>query len=1015
MTCNPMDRSSPDDTINTSLHDSNSGLGKAILAIHSKASRPSVRDEASVSVSSFSDAGCMADVSEGDFTSASEYTDASNSDYFSESATEAPSSSMLTADRFEPRPKRRVKRKPKQKEKPAFTSGTTTDTARPTGSSTEAKPIKPRKKPTGKKTKKKPAKTAPGGVLNEEFNTSTLKQGLSMEDFMQDPQTEGETDNDNNTRPARRKRKVKRSVSHDMSSSRLSLKDGGVDSSRNCQKVRRGAETDTDKAKRRTSATPKKHSPKAENSNNLAPSAEAEKPSTTKKSVKKRVSNKQARKLSTTIGPPSKKDKLNEETSFAEESCDGSIQLENLSPLADTVKPKLTLARMEKSTSSILKDASLDLAKHEAAATAISVAATKTAARGGHKNRELMDAISKSNLSVSRSNLGISNAHRGRSLSPGTKRREALEKGKALQQRQAEDTTTNTNGKIKPRRMKSHDGTMETTKKSIRRTKSEGDPDDGMVLPKRTHSKNRRPPKTKANNNSTAKEKVKQRSQSLNLVTHPAIAKNNRAHNNRRRVHASETSPGGTSKVSVSVSVNTMDKSVQSMPSNFPRTGRRASGARMAPPPFQSESNNATTNAVTDKSAIAKSTAKKPVKRASSRESLPRSGTGPKLTAPRKKKPVTNKRATKPTRHNSKSTIKRKNSAESELDEDESIASMDERSQEGSQLTGLITKDSTGCSNLHEVPSAQREKANEPISPFSSRASSGDEGGLDESDDDVYSKSEASSSISGASSMSGVQNSAAPAVSSSLGGLHKALGAKRKSGTPNHLISSYFGREDERDTDPMAAAGESMSGSIAGSLLTDYSSSDNDNNPKTRRGKAMLGAEPMVEASAGELSFDIKGQARMTISPFSAHAGGVASNHTMLATEHTQHTQTPLIPDSDDEESGSFHLDSPKPISSKVGEGPPPTPQTLPKESVLPVTDPVPDEILETPKPKIKQPKIVLPVSTPKPEKQPSKKLTGESDKEFADPVPNKSVAAKSPKSSFWGALCCRNADAVAT
>lgn len=978
----------------------------------------------------------MADVSEGDITSASEFTDASNSDCFSESATEAlpptvtGSSSMLAADRFEPRPKRRIKRKARQKKKTGPTNGATTDKARPSGSSVEAKPKKPRKKPTGKKTQQAAAKTAPGGVFNEEFNTSTLKQGLSMEDFMQDSQTEGETDNDNNTRPTRRKRKVKRSVSHDTSSSRLSLRDGSVDASRNSQSVRRGAETDTEKAKRRASASAvrKRAAIKADKNNSITPSAEVEKPATTKKSVKRRVSTKQGKKLGATMCPPPQKDKLNEETSFAEESCDGSIHVESLSPLAGTVKPKLSLVMMEKSTSSILKDASLDLAKHEAASTAIAIATTATIAnttttKGGHKNRELMDAISKSNLSVSRSNLhvstsdlGISKADRGRSQSPATRRWEALEKKKALQQKQAEEAATNTNenGKIKPRRMKSHDGTMDTTKKSIRRTKSEGDPDGSMNLPKRTHTKNRRPPKTKSNSNSTAKGKVKERSQSLNLVTHPAIVKNNRAHNGRRRVHASETSPGGTSKVSVSVSVNTMDKSVQSMPSNFSRAGRRASGAPIA----QSNQGSATTNADTYESTLTKSSTKKPMKRTNSRESLSRPGTSAKLTAPRKKKPVANKRAPKPARQNSaKRSIKRKGSAESELDEDESIVSMAERSHEGSQLTGLIANDSTGRNNLHQVPSAQRKKANDPISPFSLRASSGDEGGSDDNDDDVYSKSEASSIISGASSMSGAQTktSAAPAASSSLGGLNKTLGPKRQSGTPNHLISSYFGRQGERGPDPMEAAGESVSGSMAGSLLTDYSSSDNDSNPKTRKGKAMLVAEPMLEATAGELSFDTKGQARMTISPFSAHAGGVASNHTMLATEHTHHTQTPLIPDSDDEESGSFHLDSPRPISSKVGEGPPPTPQQPPKETSLVVTNLVPDEVPETPKPKSKQPKIVLPVSTPKPQEEPSKKLAGDDDDEFADPVPKKDVDAKPLKTSFWGSLCCRNADAVAT
>ena len=204
---------------------------------------------------------------------------------------------------------------------------------------------------------------------------------------------------------------------------------------------------------------------------------------------------------------------------------------------------------------------------------------------------------------------------------------------------------------------------------------------------------------------------------------------------------------------------------------------------------------------------------------------------------------------------------------------------------------------------------------------------------------------------------------------------------------------------------------------------SNLSSSDDGSRAKKQQKGALSTTGTLLKTSAGKMSFDTT-KGRTVISPFSAHAGDVvASNHTMTTLLPTDHTATPLIPDSDDDESdSSFHLETPKPkpkpkpLSGQVvDEGPPPTPLAPPKETAVPTLDD--DMIPETPK--AKQPKIVLPVSTPKPntsKKEPSKKeLPVMEDDEFADPVPPKAAAHNKTKSSFWDALCCRSTHAVAT
>jgi len=223
--------------------------------------------------------------------------------------------------------------------------------------------------------------------------------------------------------------------------------------------------------------------------------------------------------------------------------------------------------------------------------------------------------------------------------------------------------------------------------------------------------------------------------------------------------------------------------------------------------------------------------------------------------------------------------------------------------------------------------------------------------------------------------------------------------------------------------------------------------------------------------SSSNLEESLSNLAPKVISPFSEHAGAPLSAHTRKTLGLTEHTTTPLIPDSDDEESCSFHLDD-QPLQqlSRVG-SPPATPvaalkENVPKKKQGPGAE-KPKQAPAVEKPKTaakKQTNVVAttadnknkkPVPTKKktsssvlvekgpatkneaqtlkskataaasskpaqqkaakPKMEPSSKkpVVDDLDDEFQDPRPYESDHPKERKPSFWDMLCCRSADAI--
>ena len=818
-------------------------------------------------------------------------------------------------------------------------------------------------------------------AMMEEFNASTLNAGSTMEDYF----SESGTDNDRSRSRPRRKRPVTRMASHESNASTRSRRSqsGGrtaaADSNSKSNLNVYVAASDTDGTG--TAAKPKTKPKRASSKGGAA------------KKVKRQ--------------PQQQQDEMDDE----------SIALESLTRGA---------AALGMSATSFEKEASLDLAKHNPAPAS-------------KRRKNPTEAFSHSATGL----------YRGRSLSPETQKR----KKAVAQKRRNTISTSNSNtpeGTITevasssavkkhraPRRLKSHDALVRESqpKKPIRRAKSDGGPEPTRS---RSRSNSRRPSKTRTNatpsrsrsgSNSQRpartsaappppKTLTKQRSQSLNLGV---VVPSNNKKINGRRVHASETSPGGASKVSVSMSVNTMDQSLQStqsMPSNATRGGTRRGSAgpqSLLAPPKRSKSADAK----------AKNGKKNKIKRAASKDSttLPKAAPG----ARKKKAGATasagnTRRSSSASKRTNTRTLKSLSaehdlSEASEMDEDESIVSTKSVGTSfgaaNSMLSGHIAKDSTGRNNLPLQPvlSSERKRTDAVISPFSNRTR----------DPSLFEESEASTVYSGASSV-------APSVASNSSKWSKASGGlsnvppKRNSTTPNTAIGAYFGRDDSAQdvfkNGSLRSSRESvsMASSMGGSLLSDYSKSSSESKSQ---GRNRLATSPFGHDSSSSDSMS-SGPGK-TISPFSTRAG-LESSHTqttLLATDHTN--ATPLIPDSDDEEdeSASFHGEVPAPKTSKV-ESPPVTPvaalkDTVPKKQVSKTTS--------TPAPSVTAKKptssgamngkkttgvIIKPPLTKgtTPAKPVSKKPVFE---EFEDPVPRKRKEKR--KASFWQRLCCRSAD----
>jgi hypothetical protein len=581
--------------------------------------------------------------------------------------------------------------------------------------------------------------------------------------------------------------------------------------------------------------------------------------------------------------------------------------------------------------------------------------------------------------------------NRGRSRSPETRKKLAAQRRKTIDNTVSRPnttaakvvTTTTKAEKAKPRRMKSHgpgsgeednkpmdnnNSSKNNNAKTIRRTKS--DPDPGG--PKRTRTPSRRPPpkelteKQRADSTNTANN-----NNNNNNNNNATIVSNNMNNSKARRRRLTTTSDNG------------MDRSAQSVPSNNESRVRRVS----------TESKSLHTrikyNETSSKPSVA--SAKKRVVKGADTKGIQKPGV---------------KRANAP----SEATV---------MSEDDDIRSLSTSLDGGSLLSGHIAKDSQGRNNLAGVLDAERKRKGDPISPFSTRADSVDEFARD--DDDVYSKSEASS----------INSTATSSVTKSSTTRRESLSKQNNRGvrgSQHNAINAYFSRGNQSGTDDendafAIKAGESVSESLAaGSLLSDYST----NSAGTRR-------RPL----ASDMSFDTTktgSAAPKVISPFSFHASKSESDHTTpTLTVGTEHTSSPLIPDSDDEDefNSSFHLDVPGPISSTVGDAPL-TPVAEPKKSVPVVVKeeakkPAPakkDEPIAKKEAKKMDAPITGPVSIKGPVLNNAKKEKGKEtakpipqldDLDFDDPIPRQVTIPAHPKPSFWEALCCRSTAAVAS
>lgn len=508
-----------------------------------------------------------------------------------------------------------------------------------------------------------------------------------------------------------------------------------------------------------------------------------------------------------------------------------------------------------------------------------------------------------------------SGLYRGRSLSPETSKREAAQRRNTISNTQETVGQPTMKRHRAPRRLKSHDAPVGEIRpsKPVRRAKSDGGPgadsarsrsnsrsqwkpSNRRTVAARTKSRSRsrstfRGPQSDDDGDGDHQAKLqKQLSQSFNLDVVPNCSKRTKG----RGGYPSETSPGGTSKVSVSMSVNTMDQSLQSsqsMPYNTTKRGSALSQSllRVVAPPKRS------------KSADIKAKNGRKVKRASSKDSI---------GVPKGVRKTKNVAA--PPRANPRNLAIL--SSEPDIKGFSEMVETATAFGASSLISGHIAKDSTGRNNLPlvPVPSKERKLGDALLSPFS--------------------EPEESTICSGGSS---VQPSVASNSSKTSKGSFSKKGpaAKLNSATPNAAIGSYFDRENSsQDVFANGSARSSresvsMASSIGGSLLSDYSKSSGESN-RPRENRRVDRNDPFgSDGSASEMSGPGK-----TISPFSTRAG-LESSHTkttMLATDHSSGA-TPLIPDSDDEEGeSSFHgeMQTPKPFKM---ESPPPTPLAAPK------------------------------------------------------------------------------------
>jgi len=277
------------------------------------------------------------------------------------------------------------------------------------------------------------------------------------------------------------------------------------------------------------------------------------------------------------------------------------------------------------------------------------------------------------------------------------------------------------------------------------------------------------------------------------------------------------------------------------------------------------------------------------------------------------------------------------------LDEDDTIHSMAEDAfgAGNSIMTGHIAKDSAGRNNLPHRPTSSAKRNEKLTSPFSERTLQ--EPSLYGDTDETTVASTAAPTVSSNSS----KNSRGSAEGKGLAATNEQ--PKRTSMTGiNTAIGTYFDREEsaqdvfKNGSVRTSRESVSMASSAGGSLLSDYSKNSGDS--QGRKKKKGLGSPFSTDDSLDAINEASFVDAGMAISPFSTRAG-LESSHSKDTLEVTERTNaTPLIPNSDDEKeddddedmASSFHNDtSAPPKKSKTKKKSPPTTRAAPKKKAV--------------------------------------------------------------------------------
>ena len=1003
------------------------------------------------------------------------------SEYFSESATEslslslAMTQSLLDNSQQDDNRRRRKKRRPVEGKKSTASkpeasaeADAEAATSKSHLTSSRVKMKDESEKSTATKTRKRPSKKRPSLAVEKKNEAPTKDEEIRdylRKDFknpnpvVTSPEnseeltvseysstTDAETDNKNNSRTTRRKQKgstkksslsskrltsdghfSSRNVMEDSKSTLMTDRSESLMTDRSETRMTDRSETSTGgrrmrSARKRVSKIDKKKViTEKENS-----AAKAD------KDVKQEIG------LNTALEPEDKAQK----TKFSDSISQNELTKRLYTPRTEKEGAKLDASAstsMEKSVSSIKSE--MDIAIHKST--------------GFIEPRRKKTALS----------AASSNLHRGRSMSPASKK---LAVEDAPMRRQTIDTTASV---INPSASLSTSSIPTKPHNTQQPSRKQGNTKIRNTRPTLSGPKRRTSSKTPSiasegpQKNATGQ---KPRAQSLS-IKRPQIPTNGKKtrscsltvnqtplQNEKQKIRrASETSPGGTSKATISTV-----RTSQSLPANVPRVSIKAhhehdqtvlaasqkKRSKSNDPPKRNKSSDT-------KPAGKKQLKKKPV--STTGTDAPTKKKAAPAKTPAKKRPCTAAQA-KSTASKSKEPHRRSSASirgdktigdfmkKEGIDDSEASSKT-----HGVSLLSHIAKDSQGHNNnmelLKPVTSPHKATNNGLISPYSLRSDTRSFASGDTEGDDVYSRSEASTISGSSATATGISISSS--VASSNAGASRLSTSKaaafdqlsflgpKSTVNNNYSISSYFDHDDEfgnsRDvfvadqssSSLFPSSEESLVHSTAGSLLTDYSSKEE--TQKLRSSYQSDSTESSGTTTSG-------GKRKKIISPYSLHASVDETAHSTFKSQHTHDTfATPLIPDSDDEDSrGSFNA----PETSRECNDDDESNHNSEKEekaedenntdAAVAATSSKNEESPAPPKKKAaplrgSQQKIIAPQISPtrKPKQGPSTKKSAVIE-DFEDPTPRNSKVKKTKRTRkkfelLLEILCCRSNAAV--